>query len=271
MNDKIGIAIITHNRMDFFKKVQESIPDYVNLYVVNTGNKYPSSIYQDRVKLHQCDKKTCVGWGKNHGLRMMMNDDCDHLFTMEDDVYIIDPNICKKYINAAYTTGIYHMNFGFSHKENLKPDGSPAIVNMVEYNDNVSIILTPNVLGAFTYYYRGVIKNIGYHDERFNANHMDHVELTYRTIKAGLHPPFWCFCDINKSWEMIGNLSNMGDDSIVRNDPEFKRVFHEACSWFKHKHGAFPMQLPRTSMNDVMKSLEDIEKKYAKPERRLVI
>jgi glycosyltransferase involved in cell wall biosynthesis len=270
MKEKIGIAIITYNRQDFFEKVQASIPDYVSLYVVNTGSKYPDSVYQDRVKLHQCNKKTCVGWGKNHGLRMMINDGCEHLFLMEDDVVIKDPDVCKKYIKAASVSGIWHMNFGFSHKENLdRQFNTPVFRNLIDYTDDVSLIFTPNVFGAFTYYHKGIIKNVGYHDERFNENYIDHIELTYRTIKAGLHPPFWWFADINKSWDMISNLYNMEDDSIVQNEERSKSAITKACMYFKQKHGYIPMQIPQTQEPEVLKLLEIIQARYAQPEKAL--
>lgn len=269
MNEKIGVAIITHNRVDFFKKIQETIPSYVNLYVVNTGAPYPKQTYDSQKvnKIHQCTKPTCVGWGKNFGLRLMIQDGCKHLFTMEDDVYVKDPDVFKKYIKAAYTSGIYHFNFGFSQKENLTQEGKPAIKNLIEYSPDVSLIFTPNVLGAFTYYLSTVIKNIGYHDERFDGNHMDHVDLTYRAIKANLHPPFWWFADINNSWEMIGNLSNMGDDSIVRNEERFMKAITKAFQVFQSKHGCTPVQVPQVDEEQVLQILEQIQSRYSKPDK----
>lgn len=267
MKNKIGVGIITHNREDFFKKVLDSIPDGIDIYVANTGNPYDEKVYGSKVKeLHQFPRKTCVGWGKNQVMRMMVQDECEHLFTMEDDVYVIDENVYENYINAAFKSGIFHFNFGFSQRENFDPNtGQRAIRATVDYGDDIKIILTPNVLGAFTYYLKGIIKHIGYHDERFDANHMDHPDLTYRAIKAGLHPPFWWFADIDKSWEMIGNLSNMADDSLVRNDQTFREDIGRAFAWFQHKHGYTPVQVPQTSQDEMYRILGEIKKNYARP------
>ena len=266
MADKIGVGIISHNREDYFKQVLASIPEEIDVYVANTGTPYKEDIYNNRVKeLYQFTEKTCVGWGKNKVMQMMIDSECDHIFTMEDDVIVTDPNVFVNYINTAYKTGIYHFNFGFSQKENFDlRTGKRLIKETVDYGNGATIVLTPNILGAFTYYHRGVLEHIGLHDEDYNACHMDHPDLTYRAIKAGLHPPFWWFADINKSWEMLGNLSNMADDSIVRNDSKFKEDIGRAFELFKSKHGYTPVQVPPTSRARVHEVLKSIKANYSR-------
>jgi hypothetical protein len=262
---KIGVGIITHNRPEFLAKILPTIPKYVKTFIVNTGDPYPNEIYSlkpDRLDVIQCDKKTCVGHGKDKALNIMRGYGMKHLFTMEDDVYIKDPLVFLNYIDAAHKTGIWHFNFGFSQKENLDKNLNPVYRKQIEYTDGISIVLTPNLLGAFTYYHTNVIDHIGGHDPKFDHNHMDHVELTYRAIKAGLHPPFWWFADINNSWKMIGNLSNMGDDSLVRNEAEVQKYFKDACLHFKELHGYIPMQVPQVSQDDMCATLRYIHKNY---------
>jgi len=264
ITEKIGVSIITHNRQEFLKKILPTIPDYVNLFIVNTGDSYPQSVYdinQNIIEVVQFPIKTCVGHGKNKAFEIMRRHDCKGLFTMEDDVYIKDPQVFNNYIKIANETGIHHLNFGFSQRENLDDHGDPKIRTEVTYADS-SIILTANLLGAFTYYHTNVLDNIGTHDPKFDHNHMDHVELTFRAIKAGLHPPFWWFADINNSWDMIGNLSNMGDDSLVRNEAEVQKYFKDACLYFKEKHDYIPMQIPQTSEDDMCARLRHLHKNY---------
>tara|TARA_R110000822_G_scaffold1158_2_gene5182 strand:+ start:1040 stop:2026 length:987 start_codon:yes stop_codon:yes gene_type:complete len=288
----IGVGIITHNRPEFLKQILPTIPPYVKLFIVNTGEPYSDDVFDVKItskehaeelpnivkqiigkptfkyELFQFDEKTCVGHGKNKALELMRDAGCKHLFTMEDDVYIKDPLVFLNYIDAAHKTGIWHFNFGFSQKENLDEHGDPKIRTEVTYPNfgssiaDSSIILTANLLGAFTYYHTNVLDNIGTHDPKFDHNHMDHVELTFRAIKAGLHPPFWWFADINNSWDMIGNLSNMGNDSLVRNEAEVQKYFKDACLYFKEKHGYIPMQIPQTSEDDMCARLRHLHKNY---------
>lgn len=269
--DRIGVAIITHNRPEFLKKILPTIPPsrYVRLFIINTGESYPEDVFKTDpprptfgYELYQFKEKTCVGHGKNKALELMLEAGCKHLFTMEDDVYIKDPSVFLRYIEAAHETGIWHFNFGFSQRENLDANLNPVYRKKIEYQNGISIVLTPNILGAFTYYYSGVLKHIGLHDPAFNHNHMDHVELTYRAIKAGLHPPFWWFADIDKSWEMIGNLSNMGSDSLVRNEEEVRKYLYDACMHFQRLHGCIPMQVPQTSEEGMLEALKSIREKY---------
>ena len=265
MNGKIGVGIITHNRPEFFQKIIQTIPDYVDLYVINTGSPYDETVYNSKTKItyrHQCDEKTCVGHGKNVALQTMLDDGYTHLFTMEDDVYVKDPNVYHNYIKAAHVTGIWHFNFGFSQRENIDDNGTPIIRKRIAYPDGTHLIFTPNILGAFTYFYSGILKHTGLHNEGYNHNHMDHVDLTLRVIKAGLHPAFWWFADIDKSWEMIGNLSNMGTDSLVRNEVEGQQYFRDACILFHQTHGYIPTQVPQTEETVVMQQLKDIRGKY---------
>ena len=265
MKEKIGIAIITFNRQEFFEKVQASIPDYVSLYVVNTGSKYPQSIYQDRVKLHQCDKKTCVGWGKNHALRMMINDGCDHLFTMEDDVIITNPDVCKKYIKAASVSGIWHMNFGYHGPANFKPNqyGIPNPKQIIDYGNGVEIAFNQHCVGAFSYYYKGVIKHIGYIDERF-INAWDHIEHTYRIIRNRLHPPFWWFADIADSMNYIKELASSTENTTIERTPEWLHNFKSGAEYFKRQYGCYPTQINDTPPELALKLIENLQKNYSR-------
>ena len=262
---KIGCAIITHNRSDFLIKILESIPKYVDLFVINTGEKYDEEVYSvnsDIIKIHQFDKKTCVGHGKNAALKIMLEHKCDHLFTMEDDVYIKDPMVFYNYIKASYESGIKHLNFGFSQKENLDKDFNPVYKLKVDYTGDISIVLTPNILGAFTYYQKEVIEKIGLHDEAFDHNHMDHVELTLRANKAGYCPPFWWFADLCNSHLLIESQKDaINNSSTSKNTNEWLDNVQKNAELYKQKNGHFPAQTPLTSQENVLKSLKQIKLK----------
>jgi GT2 family glycosyltransferase len=259
-NNTIGIGIITCNREHFLTKCLASIPSYVDkLVVVNDGDLLNNKI-EVKGSLIQNTKNQQVGECKNIAMRHLLDDGCDYIFTLEDDITIKDPETFNNYIKASLETGIEHFNFGFSQRENLDHNLKPVIKKTINYKNN-SIILTPNVLGALTFYTRRALQTIGLHHHKFNKGHGDHPELTYRAWKHGFTTPFWWFADINKSWEMIENQSNMGSDSVVRNQENMMKNFHEACNIFKELHGIHMLEVPQSSEQEVISFLRNKIKK----------
>ena len=257
MDGKIGVGIITCNREEFFKNCYNSIPDYINeLVVVNDGNNL--SINLDRGTLIEGTSGKQVGRSKNIAMMHLLNSGCDYIFTLEDDIIIENPETFELYIQAYKETGIHHFNFGFSQKENLDRNMKPVYRKVVEYK-NCKLVLTPNVLGALTFYTRECLQTIGLHHSAFNKGHGDHPELTYRAYKHGFTTPFWWFADIYGSWELIENQSNMGDDSLVRNQVKFLENFKEACETFKMLHGIDMLQVPLMPEGEVIEILKKLK------------
>lgn len=245
----IGVGIITCNRPDFFRKCYNSVlkTNFDDLVIVNDGASYNIPIETGHLIQHT--KNVNVGASKNEAMKYLLDRGCEYIFTLEDDIEIVDSNIFNQYIDAHKKTGIHHYNFGFSQRENLDNNLQPVIKCAVDYN-STKIILTQNILGALTFYTREALQAIGLHDIRFNKGHGDHLELTYRAYKRGYATPFWWFADIDKSWQMIRNLSNMTDDSIVRAE-NFKEKFNEARNIFKSLHGIDIFDIPEMSENEM--------------------
>jgi GT2 family glycosyltransferase len=248
MNKKIGVGIITCNRQAFFEKCYSSVPDYVDeLIVVNDGKDFNfsslnSSLIRKDFYIHNKANKQ-VGECKNIAMRHLLDVGCDYVITMEDDIFLEDYFTIKNYIEASKITGIQHFNFGFSQKENLDNELNPIYKKIVDYK-KCKIVLTQNILGAFTFYTRECLQSVGLHHKNFNKGHGDHPELTYRAYKHGFTTPFWWFADIYDSWNMIKNQSNMNSDSLVRNQQNIMTNFNEACNTFKELHGVHMLQVP---------------------------
>ena len=108
---KIGVCITTFNRPEFYKRVLDSIPkhkiDY--LVVVNDGiNKYVKQEDADLVILN--DTTLGVGKSKNLGLKILIEEQqCTHVFLIEDDIIIKNDSVFDTYINAANIHGIHHL------------------------------------------------------------------------------------------------------------------------------------------------------------------
>lgn len=264
MGHKIGVGVITCNREDFFKKCINSIPSVDTLVVINDGLPYPKEIYPDSVKeVIQHTTNKSVGISKNQALRYLMQDNCDHLFLIEDDMIIKRADVFEKYIKTAAKSGIWHLNFGYHGPANKTPDGRPNPRQVIDYGDGIEVAFNPNCVGSFSYYYKGIIKNIGYIDERL-INCWDHVEHTMKIIKAGLHPPFWWFADVANSYDYIGELACSTQSTTITRTPEWMKNFQQGALLFQSKYGNIPTKVPDTSSQEVLQVLEKIQKNYSK-------
>ena len=282
MSNKIGVGVVTYNRPDYFKKCINSVPSVDTLVVVNDGTAYDSDIYPKHVKeVIQHEKNKCVGISKNELMRYLIQDGCDHIFLIEDDMEVLRSDVFEKYINAASVSGIWHMNYGpgspfnrVQDPEILKLDlggrhlldkhSDPKPRLIIDYGNENKIALYQHSVGMFTYFQRGVIKNIGYHDEHFH-NAWEHVELTYRIIKAGLHPPFWWFADLYDSTQYVREIEGAIENSSIANDKEkWKKNIEEGAIWYKQIHGHYPAQIQDASPDAVQKILKDIKSNYSR-------
>lgn len=264
MASKIGVGIVTCGREDMFKKCVNSIPDSIEtLVVVNDATPYESSSYPAKVKLIQNATHVPVGVSKNILLRYFMDRDFDHLFLLEDDICITNPQVFEKYIKAAEVSGILHFNYGY-HGANRDSNGMPHPFLIIDYGHDVKIAFTSSVVGAFSYYHRIVIEKVGYMDERFN-NAVEHVEHTARIAREGFHPPFFWFADIDRSFDFIGELDPQQTRSVIRKDKEKNRLLIlEADQIFKESMGYTPADMPIVPPRLLMHSLKAIHDKYAK-------
>jgi glycosyltransferase involved in cell wall biosynthesis len=264
MNNKIGVGVVTYKRPEFFQKCINSIPSVDTLVVVNDGDPYDPSLYPSTVKeVIQHTKNKSVGLSKNELLRFLIQDGCEHIFLVEDDMLIKNQEVFNEYIKLAAATGIWHMNFGYHGPANKKPDGTKNPRLVVEYKNGVKLALNAHCVGSVSYYQRGVIKHIGYMDEKF-INCWEHVEHTNRIIQAGLHPPFWWFADLANSDEYITEQASSEINTTIQRTPEWIKNFHEGAAWYAHKHGHIPTKTPDTAPDRVTNILKMLHKNYSK-------
>ncbi len=265
--DKIGIAIITCNRIDTFKKCLASMPKSDVLIVVNDGKPYPAETYVDRRidEIIQHPRNINVAAAKNNALRKLISLGCTHLFLCEDDVEVIDPNICNAYIAAAAKSGIWHLNFALHGSANKNEDGTPKIKNTIDYGDGVAINFYHNITGAWSYYHKQVIKLVGFMDERFN-NAYEHVEHTLRIIQEQLHPPVWWFADIANSDKYLKDLDADLSKSVIRQNLKWEHNLRSAYNLMMHKHKVLPANIPDTPPEQAIEIISKLQEFYQRPD-----
>jgi len=236
--NKIGVGLITCDRKHFFEKSYKSLinasnkQDNCEIIIVNDGIE---QLLPEIDKVINTTGKKGVGFAKNQALKHLIEQECEHIFLMEDDVEISDANVFNLYINAAKETGIKHFNFGLHGNHNIGPLRTPIIRKTINYPSNMKIRLYPNVLGAFSYYHIDTLNAVGLMDEQF-YNALEHVDHTYQIIKAGYHPPFRWFADVEGAELCIKDVVPDHQESKIRSEDDFIKNFMENHERFMKKN-----------------------------------
>jgi GT2 family glycosyltransferase len=148
----------------------------------------------------------------------------------------------------------------FSERNKLQSNSSPDPRMVVKYSPEVSLAFYTHCVGAFSYYRREVLEKAGLMDERF-INAWEHIEHTYRIIKAGYHPPFWWFPDLANSLNFLDNIPNAIENSTIGNNPDWGKNVKEGEKYFIEKTGLSPGEIPVTKKKEVKKILKDLKLK----------
>lgn len=265
--EKIGVGIVTYNRPELLKKLLNSIRDRndIDLIIVNDGD--PIELPGYNFYVHQNETNLGVGKSKNKALKYLLEKGCEHIFLIEDDIYIIDSSVFERYIEASKVSGIQHFNYsqhGLMNKrweQRAYPDVVPNPRFIMDYG-SLRIPLYPHCVGAFSYYSRKCLEKVGLIDERY-FNACEHVDHTLEIIKAGMHPPFWYFADIDNSWLYLGDEPWSLENSTISSQPNHKQMMNEADKIFVEKHGHLPAQTPLITEEGVIKSLKNLRQEYA--------
>jgi glycosyltransferase involved in cell wall biosynthesis len=269
--DSIGFGMVTYNAEHRIRQSAFTVPKWIkNFVIVNDGTPYPDDAYPEGSHIIQHETNKSVGAAKTTAINYLMEKGCEHIFIMEDDILIKDENVFKEYIRHSLISGIKHLNFGLHGPANKKGsqgfntlderkdvDGEPNPRMIVPYDDDTKIVLYPNCVGAFSYYYRPVLEDLGGFDPHFK-NAWEHVEHTFQTIKKGYHPPFWYFADIDKSWEYLTDIPNSIQESTIAHTDTWNENFRKGTAWYKKKHGMTPTETPLQPPQVVQQVLQGI-------------
>lgn len=261
---KIGLGIITCNREDFLRKCYKSVPvDKLQAFViVNDGKKLKGKYKKADVIQHKQNKG--VGVSKNDALKFLLEKDCEHLFLIEDDIFITNNDVFRAYIKAADETGIKHFMFGYHGPANKTGSkGQPTPRLFIEYKNNIKIALNTHCVGAFCYFHKTVLDKIGLFDEAYN-NVWEHVDHSYCAVKAGLIPGYWWWPDIANSCDYLDEqaCSEEFDKGVIRKQSDWELNLTDGARHFFAKHQYMPNTVPDLSPDDIYNNLKQIKKEY---------
>jgi glycosyltransferase involved in cell wall biosynthesis len=278
MNNKIGLGLVTYNAPEKIKRSAFSVSGVDKFIIVNDGTEYPADCYPKGAFVIQHPKNLKVAQTKNDALKYLMDQGCEHIFLMEDDVIIKDPGVFAKYIEAAECSGILHLNYAYQGPHNFRPqinkekkegllartfNEREAIADplaFINFDKTNIVALHRACVGAFSYFHRSVIEKSGYFDISFK-NSWEHIDHTYRIIKDGFHPPFGWFADIKDSQSYLRNIENCMENSSIAKDPHWQSHSIAGEAYFKKKHGFIPSRIPKTGKTALVANLSEIYKK----------
>ncbi len=239
---KAGLAVSTYNRLVYLKRCIAS------LEVVGWGGARCKVIVDDgstaegyEAFLLECERRGIfvlrneqnrgVAATKNRALRFMLEQGCEELFLMEDDIVMKSPATLAQYLGLARESGLEHLNFALHGDKNWRRE-------RLYRKGAKRILYYPEVTGAFSYYSRRLIEKIGYMDEEY-PNALEHVDFTYRAAAAGLTLPFWYFADHPLNSELLEEQPQALEMSVIRQGDWVKR-FEMAKEYWLRKHGSWP-------------------------------
>ncbi|MBN1979958.1 MAG: hypothetical protein JW795_00390 [Chitinivibrionales bacterium] len=259
MNSRIGIGVITCNREELFVQCLASIPSVGTLVVVNDGKPYCRTGFDAKINRfiqHAENKSVCIA--KNDALQYLLSKGCDYLFLIEDDIALLSDDVFDRYIKAHETTRLHHLMFGYHGSANLK-NGAPSARLVASYSEKISIALNRHCVGAFTFYSRKILELVGLMDEHFNTNCWEHVDHSYRIVKAGGIPAYWWWPDIADSTSCLGEIAPRESGAIIMKNENSEAVSKAGARLFLSKHGYTPFTVPDQSPETVVSRLKALQ------------
>jgi hypothetical protein len=257
--NNIGVAIITFNRPDYYKKVLDNIPkNKIKCLVIVNDGKTPYANESDGDYVIKNNEQLGVSISKNKALKILIEKfNCEHLFLIEDDVLIQNENVFDEYINTANTFGIHHLNYEkvAGNEKTLKysykaPSGH-------------SIGLYHNPQGAFSYFNANIIKKLGYFDENY-INAFEHIDIEYSLSKNNVAPNFWYFPDVLNSDQYLKTIEGSDENSTITNKNKYQENWQKSAQTFVKKWGHFTNEIPDVGEETIKNRLMFLESNYAK-------
>ena len=262
---KVGLGVITCNREEFYKQCCESIPLYSVDHVVTVNDGDPYKYALSGMHVYQNETNLGVGKSKNKAMQHLLNCDCEHIFLIEDDIIIKDSKVFEKYIDTACQTGLWHLMFGYHGPANKAPNKKPSPRLIIDYNNDCKVALNYHCVGAFCYYHKGVLNNVGLMDEQFN-NAWEHVDHSLQIVKKGLIPGYWWWPDVANSYDYLDELacSEEVEHGAIRNRADWQENIQSGAQHFISKHGVSPVQIPDPPVELVQEKLKNIKNTYSR-------
>ena len=262
---KIGCGITTYRRLEQLSRLCQSLPMEVidALVIVNDDPDTPLPERLGRAHVIHNTQNLGVGKSKNKAMRWLLQQGVEHVFMLEDDVFIKDPEVFARYVQASALSGIQHFKYGPVAALNtcLCGAGAPSLRMGLGKGEGLDFYPAPR--GAFSYFSRYCIETVGLYDEQY-YNAFEHIDHTLRIIQHGLHPPFGFFADIADSQHYIGTDTWSEQQSIIGQMENHSEATAGADSYFSDKHGLSQGSLLGAGLAEVLQAILAIQQRFGR-------
>lgn len=259
LSSEIGVGILTYNRPEYYRQVLDSIPrDKIGtLVVVNDGeNSYVDSHPKiDHFILNK--KQKGVSKSKNILLKYLLDRNCKHLFLIEDDILIKDPDVFTAYIKAASSTGIHHLCY------EKVADNHKSLKFVLSQPDGVKIGFYHNPQGAFMYVHANLISKLGFFDENY-INAFEHIDFAYNLVSKNVAPPFWYFPDLLNSQNYLTDIPGSSENSSITNKEKYQENWQKSADHFVSKWNKFTSEIEDVGLLNLQYKLIDLQTIYSR-------
>lgn len=254
---KIGVGIITYNRVNNFKLLLSEIKaiDYIDeVIVIKNKNVDYGNVDYSGIEYVNILEDIGVAVCKNTALKYLINKGCEHLFLVEDDMLIKNYDVFKKYIDTAQIFNLEHLNFGSAWNSTQNAQMTRKKVVQIQGHD-IAVDLYKRLCGCFSYFTKNVIEKCGFFDEKY-INSIEHIDHTLKISMAGYYTPFHWFADIHDSpnyleYTIEGRVSTVNDDKVL-----WKNRFIQNMKYFDSKHPFSLASLPTATEQQVLNFLQ---------------
>jgi hypothetical protein len=257
MNNKIGIGILDIYDQNLLDDCVSSIPEEFkeNVFIASVSNN------KSFTKNHkQYNSDVCFATLRNWLLTQMRIKELKYYFLIDSNILITDHEIFTKTIKLAEVFGTWMITGIGQNNIPIEDD-----VN------NVTLNISPSLNSSFMFIYSGIIKNNGYFDERhFNTKDLDVLDYIIKLRKKEIYPPNNFNPTISEGFKATPSEIKK-KDHIDRLDM-FPRDIHKSLQlsygYFHHNHKYLPGQNDPApvSQEDLLKSIEKLQKNYARPQ-----
>lgn len=253
-NELVGVGLLTCNRAQQFQKLYSQVSQCLDVgrivVVKNKDFDYGGMLgqFDSRTKYIHEPADLGIGHCKNLALAQLLEQGCQHIFLIEDDITVKNQEVFKEYIQTAKAFKLDHLIFGSVYTPptwNLDP-----VIATFE-NGEKKLDLYQNLHGGFVYFTRKCLAVAGLFDEKNYINAVEHIDHTYRIIQMGMYTPFWRFADIHDSGRFLQD-EQPGNPSTINNKSELqKQRTNDAFAHFASVYGRRISQIPRVSLKEV--------------------
>lgn len=146
----------------------------------------------DRIIIEKLPKSSGISIVKNIGIKTLYDMGCEHIFLVDDDIEVFDPDFHLYYIEAQQKSKMHHIVANFSDVRH------PVKIN------NFDLERTVNVNGHFILLTRAAIEQVGYYKILPTNYGIEHLEFSYRFKR--FHPHL-CdgFYDVVNSAKLVNH------------------------------------------------------------------